>query len=288
MTVRASGGHPKNVPENELEPTKFNPSQADRASATDRVWIWGVPFTPFSAEQAVSAIDDLVQAGVPRFIITANVHYAMLCHECADLRAINEQAAFIVADGAPLVWASGRKRTPLPERVAGSDLITELGKLAARKGYRVFLLGGAEGVGTQAAEFLCNRFPGLQIAGVESPPFRELTAVEHDALIARIRAARADILLTAFTMPRGELWLAANCQLTGVPVSANIGAGIDFAAGTKRPRAALDAKVGTGVVVSAVARTPAALRRYASNALFIARITILEAVQSARGTGTAV
>ena len=144
MTVRTPGGYRKNVPENELEPAEFNPSQPDRASATDRVWIWGVPFAPFSAEEAVSAIDDLVQAGVPRFIITANVHYAMLSHESADLRAINEQAAFIVADGVPLVWASRWKRTPLPERVAGSDLITELGMLAARKGYRVFLLGGAE------------------------------------------------------------------------------------------------------------------------------------------------
>ena len=228
-----------------------------------------------------------MQAGVPRFIITANVHYAMLSHESAELREINEQAAFIVADGALLVWASRWKRTPLPERVAGSDLITELGEAGGQEGISGFSSGRRRGCRRQAAEFLCNRFPGLQIAGVESPPFRELTAVEHEALIMRIRAAHADILMTAFTMPKGELWLAANCQLTGVPVSVNIGAGIDFAAGRKRRAPRWMQKSGLEWSYRLLLEPRRLFGRYASNALFIARIMVLEAVQSGRGTGTA-
>ena len=78
--------------------------------------------------------------------------------------------------------------TPCPERVAGSDLIFQISERAARKGYRVFLLGGAPGVADAAAAHLANRYPGFQAVGIESPPYRDLTDTEHAELVARIRA----------------------------------------------------------------------------------------------------
>jgi N-acetylglucosaminyldiphosphoundecaprenol N-acetyl-beta-D-mannosaminyltransferase len=200
----------------------------------NRVWIWGIPFAPLTRAQAVEAVVNLVKAGQPSFFITANTHYAMLTRENPDLEAINGQAAFVLADGAPPVWASRRKKTPLPERVAGSDLIFDLCERAARGGYRIFLLGGARGVADEAAEVLRRRYPDLQIAGTASPPFREISAEEHAALLDQIRAARPDLLFVAFGQPKGEFWIARHLQSLGVPVCVQIGASLDFIAGRVR------------------------------------------------------
>src|SRR5262245_49999627 len=88
----------------------------------DPVWVWGVPLARLTLAEAVAAVGGLIAAGRPSYFITAPTHYAMLTEQAPDLRAINAGAAFIVADGAPLVWASrwSGSPMPLPERVAGS------------------------------------------------------------------------------------------------------------------------------------------------------------------------
>lgn len=103
----------------------------------------------------------------------------MLTAQNPDLQSINQQAAFIVTDGVPLVWASRWQRSPLPERVAGSDLIFELCAMAAHEGHRVFFLGGAPGIAEEAAQRLQARYPELQVVGTKCPPFREPTSVEQ-------------------------------------------------------------------------------------------------------------
>src|SRR5262245_56347189 len=190
----------------------------------DAVWIWGVPFAPLTFEQTLDRVEELIRARRPSYFITANLHYTMLTHQHAGLDAVNRAAAFVLADGMPLVWASRWRPQRLPERVAGSDLVPALCERAARHGYRVFLLGGAPGIADEAARKMCERFPGLQIAGVESPPFRALSAEEEAQLVARIRDSRADLLFVAFGQPKGEFWLAQHLEALGVPVSAQIGA----------------------------------------------------------------
>jgi N-acetylglucosaminyldiphosphoundecaprenol N-acetyl-beta-D-mannosaminyltransferase len=204
----------------------------------NRVWVWGLPIAPMTRAQAVEAVAELVEVGQPSFFITANAHYAMLTHEDPSLQAVNAQAAFVLADGAPLVWASRWKGLPLPERVAGSDLIFDLCGRAARDGHRIFLLGGATGVAVEAAEALSRRFPGLRIVGTEAPAIREVSAEEHDALLERIRAARPDLLFVAFGQPKGEFWIAQHLQSLGVPVCVQVGASLDFVAGrvSRAPR----------------------------------------------------
>ena len=161
-------------------------------STYDPVWVWDLPLAPITRANLVLATADLIRARRPTFVVTASSHYAMLSAKEPRLRAINNQAAFVVADGAPLVWASRLNGTPLPERVAGSDLIFDLCELSAREGFRVYLLGAAEGVATEAATQLVARYPGLVIAGTACPPFQGVTRAEHDALIADIRATEPD------------------------------------------------------------------------------------------------
>ncbi len=150
------------------------------------VHVWGLPLWPFTIEESLKRIDELIREGKPNYFITANVHYAMLTSQDERLRAINAQAAFILADGMPLVWASRALRQPLPERVAGSDLIWKICEQASHRGHRLFLLGGAPGVAERAAINLTKLYPGLTIVGTHSPPFRKLSDREEHDLLERI------------------------------------------------------------------------------------------------------
>jgi len=249
----------------------------------DPVWVWGLPLAPLRQPEVVSAIDSLIKAGrPPSYFITANTHYAMLSHRDWHLRLINTKAAFLLADGIPLVWASRWRRQPLPERVAGSDLIYDLCALAAERGYRVFFLGGPPGVAEEAARRLTQYAPGLRVVGTESPPFRPLSTDEQVALHNRIRSAAPDLLLTAFTMPRGECWVADHAESLGVPVCVNVGAAIDFAAGRVRRAPRWLQRLGLEWAYR-ISTDPRRLGpRYARNALFLAKMLVGDLVRGPR------
>lgn len=195
------------------------------------VWVWGLPLAPMTRQEAVQAVADLVAARRPSFFITANLHYAMLSADRPDLRAVNDRAAFVLADGAPLVWASRRRPTPIPERVAGSDLIYDLCRDAARRGHRVYLLGGGAGIAVEAARRLVERFPGLVIAGTACPDPGSLAGEAGRTLVAAVRATHPDLLMVAFGQPKGEFWIAEHLDALEVPACVQVGATLDFVAG---------------------------------------------------------
>lgn len=244
----------------------------EQSRVDGRSWVWGLPLAPLTRTQAADAVMALVEAGTPSYFITANAHYAMLTGSDADLRKINDQAAFILADGAPLVWASRFKKLRLPERVAGSDLIYDLCERAASKNHRVFLLGGAPGVADDATRRLQELYPGIRIVGSEAPPFREPSAEEHEALLGRIRQAEPDLLFVAYGQPKGEFWIARNLPDLNVPVAVQVGASFDFVSG-RVPRAPrLLQKIGLEWA-HRIWREPTRLApRYARNAGFILKM----------------
>ncbi len=231
--------------------------------------VWGLPLAPMTRRQAVDAVMALIEAGRPTYFITANTHYAMLTAERPELRAVNERAAFLLADGAPLVWASRRGPVPLPERVAGSDLIYDLAEEAARRGTRVFLLGGAEGVAAEASGRLRSRYPGLQVVGTSCPGPDDLAGPGLDRLVAEVRAARPDLLMAALGQPKGELWLAEHSGRLGVPVSVQVGASLDFVAGRVRRAPMAWQKLGLEWAYRITTDPGRLAPRYAKNALFL-------------------
>jgi N-acetylglucosaminyldiphosphoundecaprenol N-acetyl-beta-D-mannosaminyltransferase len=233
------------------------------------VWVWAVPLAPLKLAETVEAVSVLVERAQPAFFITANTHYAMLTWENPDLHEVNARAAFIVADGAPLVWAARQRPVPLPERVAGSDLIFELCALSVRKGYRLFFAGGAAGVADEAVRRLTERYPGLQVVGTASPSFRDLSTLDYETLKAQIGAARPHILIVAATMPLGERWLASHVADLGVPVAVNLGASIDFAAGRVNRAPRWMQKAGLEWAFRLMLEPRRLFSRYARNAWFI-------------------
>src|SRR5437764_15483038 len=104
-------------------------------------WIDKVSFVEASAR-----IHEFVRSGIPSQIVTVNLDFLRLCAGDRSFQEVVNASAMVVADGMPLVWASRRMGAPLPERVAGVDLVSECARMAAHSGYRLFLLVVAPGV----------------------------------------------------------------------------------------------------------------------------------------------
>jgi N-acetylglucosaminyldiphosphoundecaprenol N-acetyl-beta-D-mannosaminyltransferase len=193
--------------------------------------ILGVPFDPLTMGQALAKIEGMIASRRPHYVVTANVDFLVQARRDDDLRRILAEANLVLCDGMPLVWASRWLGNPLPERVAGADLVPQLIRAAVAKEYRLFFLGGKPEIAAQAVSKLQRQFPALIIAGHYSPPFRPLSEMPNDEIVQRIRAAKPDVLLVSFGCPKAEKWMAMHYGSLGVPVVVGVGGTIDFLAG---------------------------------------------------------
>src|SRR6266487_3686157 len=110
----------------------------------------GVPFDHLNMDGALERIDRMVASRQPHYVITANTDFLAQARRDVELRRILLEAHLVLCDGTPLVWASRLLGHPLPERVAGSDLVPLVLRLAAEKGHRLFFLGGTPESNEQA------------------------------------------------------------------------------------------------------------------------------------------
>ncbi|MEM8667034.1 MAG: WecB/TagA/CpsF family glycosyltransferase [Planctomycetota bacterium] len=249
--------------------TELPAAGAEALAGLERCDIWQVPFDRVRLDQAVDRIQELVARGTPSYVITANLNYVMLHHQLPELQQVTRDADLILADGQPIVWRSRRTSQPLPERVAGSELIYPLAERASNLGWGVYFLGGQPGVAQTCAERLQKQFPGMRIAGVESPPYRRLTSEEQEQQIARIQQAKPELLLVAFGQPKGDLWIHEHFRACGVPVSIQLGASFDFIAGTAQRAPKIWQKLGMEWAYRMLRDPKRLVPRYVANAKFL-------------------
>lgn len=190
--------------------------------------ILSVPVHNLTIAETLTLIGEFVASRQPHQLCTVNPEFVMAAQSDPEFLAILRDADLCLPDGIGLVWASRMLASPLKERVAGSDLAPAIAGEAARRGWRLFLLGAAEGVADQTAAILKSRYPNLIVAGT----FAGSPASDHDeAATARIHAARPDILLVAYGAPAQDKWIARNRRHLRVPVMIGVGGAFDFMAG---------------------------------------------------------
>jgi N-acetylglucosaminyldiphosphoundecaprenol N-acetyl-beta-D-mannosaminyltransferase len=201
-------------------------------STAPPIAILGVPFDNLTTADAVDLIERMIESRRPHYLVTANVDFLVQAQQDVELRRIFFDAHLVLCDGTPLVWASRLLGNPLPERVAGADLVPLLIRIAAEKRYRLFFLGATAESAGRAVQRLTKEHPELLIAGHYSPPFRHLLEMDHDEIARRIREAKPDLLFVSFGCPKQEKWIAMHYRSLGVPVAVGVGATIDFLAGS--------------------------------------------------------
>jgi N-acetylglucosaminyldiphosphoundecaprenol N-acetyl-beta-D-mannosaminyltransferase len=197
--------------------------------------LFGISVDNLTMSEAVSEIEEFIEARRPCLVVTPNAHHITLLRSNADFRAAYAAADLVLADSVPLIWSSRLLGFPLRERVPGSEIPTAFSAAAAQKSYRLFFLGAAPGIAQRASDILARTNPGLRVAGVHAPPQgferrREL----NDEIVRKIGAAKPDVLFVALGSPKGEIWAARHKDAVGVPVTICCGAAFDFIAGNKK------------------------------------------------------
>ncbi len=204
------------------------------ATSAPPIALLGVPFDNVTTVETIVRIEQMVASGQPHHLVTANVDFLVQAMRDIELRRILLDAHLVLCDGTPLLWASRWLGNPLPERVAGSDLVPLLIQIASEKKYKVFFLGGSAESMQRAIQKLKVKYPALPIAGHYAPPFAELLDMDHDEIKKRITEAKPDLLFVSFGCPKQEKWIAMHYRSLGVPVSVGVGGTIDFLAGTTK------------------------------------------------------
>lgn len=203
---------------------------SERSMATSspaQIELEGVRLNALSEQQCVAHVIEAISAKRGGWIVTPNLDHLRRLHRDEAFREHYRHADLAVADGMPLVWACRLQQTPLPGRVAGSDLIWSLCRAAAKQGATVFLLGGDPGTADEAAEKLRSRFEGLRILGTCCPePGFEKRPGAIEEIAARLGAARPDIVFVALGSPKQEELIGR--LRSSLPSAWWLGVGISF------------------------------------------------------------
>ena len=181
----------------------MNPNTAE--SRREPIDLMGVSIAPITEAELVASIDRSLDTGVGGWVVTANLDILRQAVGQPQIAALIGRASTIVADGMPLVWAAKMSKQPLPERVAGSNLIFSVSEAAGCGKRSVFFLGGDDGVAERAGSILAEKYPGLKIAGHYCPPFGfENDEAEMDRIGTLFREANPDIVYVALGFPKQE------------------------------------------------------------------------------------
>jgi N-acetylglucosaminyldiphosphoundecaprenol N-acetyl-beta-D-mannosaminyltransferase len=193
-----------------------------------RVQVMGAPVDPWTMGQTVAATDALVKDGRFAHLIGVNADKLLQMRDDPWMDACVRRCEVVSADGASMVMAASRLGAPLPERVAGIDLMWELCALAEREGHRVYLLGARADVVEKTAAVLAGRYPGMQIAGFRDGYFGE---GEFDAVAAQVLAAGPDIVFVGITSPKKERLIERFRELGAKGAFVGVGGSFDVVSG---------------------------------------------------------
>jgi N-acetylglucosaminyldiphosphoundecaprenol N-acetyl-beta-D-mannosaminyltransferase len=171
---------------------------------------------------------DLVLGRQRSHHVSLNAGKVVLAQDDERLARILDAASLVNADGQSIVWASRLLGAPLPERVAGIDLMFRLLSIAEAEGFRVYFLGSRTDVLAAAIERLRKQYPSLRIAGSHHGYFG---AAETASVCSGVNSSEADILFVAMSSPKKEYWVEEARPLLDVPLIVGVGGSLDVVAG---------------------------------------------------------
>jgi bacterial polymer biosynthesis proteins, WecB/TagA/CpsF family len=201
---------------------------------TQRVNVLGVGVSAINLGTAAAAIEGSIHTGTKGYVCVTGVHGVMEAQEDAAFRQILNNAFLNTPDGIPMVWVGKIRGFKAMDRVYGPDLMLLIAKLSQEKGWKHFLYGGGEGVAEELKARLETRFPGLQIVGTYTPPFRPLNPAEEADLVSRVARLKPDIIWVGLSTPKQERFMAEFLPKLETTLMFGVGAAFDFHAGRIR------------------------------------------------------
>lgn len=248
---------------------------------TQRVSLFGVEIDNVDMSAATDHVTAWLSGDDSKchFVVTPNVDQVVMLQKNEALKAAYQDASLVLADGFPLIVASKLLGKPLPERVAGSELVPALfDRLAFREqSTRVYLLGAMPGVAVKAARQIDKQWPHINVVGTYSPPF----GFEHDdeeceTILANLEEAKADIVIFGVGAPKQELWAHRFHDRIAAKALFCVGATIDFLAGEKAQAPMWMRRCGLEWVHRCASEPRRLASRYAKDAIIFPQILFRE------------
>lgn len=194
--------------------------------------IFGLPVSRVTLEELLQMAHECIKSNSRLFLGVVNVAKIVKARSDYQLRQSLVQADLILADGLPIVWLSRMLGDPLPERIAGIDIMYEMLQQANENHYSVYFLGAKREVLQNVIRTVQRDYPGVRIAGYRDGYFDR---TQERSVAESIRNSRADILFVAISSPKKENFLREWRNCINVPVCHGVGGSFDVLAGlTKR------------------------------------------------------
>jgi N-acetylglucosaminyldiphosphoundecaprenol N-acetyl-beta-D-mannosaminyltransferase len=190
--------------------------------------IMGVPVDNVTMKEALEIVYRFLSENSIHAIYTPNSEIMMAAQREPYLKTILNDADLLVADGAGVVLASRILGKPLPEKVAGFDLVKSVLKISENKSISFFLFGSKPGVAEEAQKNILRLYPWVNIVGCQNGYFNK---DEESKIIDNINSSNADILLVALGAPKQEKWIHENKSKLNVKVCIGVGGTLDVFAG---------------------------------------------------------
>jgi N-acetylglucosaminyldiphosphoundecaprenol N-acetyl-beta-D-mannosaminyltransferase len=186
--------------------------------------VLGIPVSVINLESAKNLILQWSEDRIGRVVCIRDVHGVMRAQEDPHLLQIHREAAMVTPDGMPIVML-GKLQGHRISRVCGPDLLPHVADHGRAVGLSHYFFGGGEGIAEDLVASLKSRFPGIKIAGWETPPFRPLSEQENTAILERIRESGADVVWVGLGTPKQEYWMH---RMAAVSSATYIGVGAAF------------------------------------------------------------
>ncbi len=239
--------------------------------------VLGVGVCAINMKMALDTIDQWIAEKKSNYVTVTGVHGVMESQFDEDLRRNHNEAGMVTPDGMPMVWLGRRRGFEFMDRVYGPDLLLAVCERSQSAGFRHFFYGGNDGVPELLRDKLVEKYPGLQVVGTYSPPFRPLTNEEQTTVIDMINEANPDIVWVGLSTPKQERWMAEHVGPVKASVLIGIGAAFDFHAGLKKQAPRWVQRSGLEWFFRLMSEPRRLWRRYLkTNSLFLFRIALQE------------
>ncbi len=199
-----------------------------------RVNVLGVGLSALNLDSALAAISAALAEKKRGYVCVTGVHGVMESQSDPALRGILNRAFLNTPDGMPMVWAGKLRGFCDMDRVYGPDLMHLVCDWSRQKNYTHFLYGGADGVAPELKRRLEEKFPGLKIVGIYTPPFRALNTAEAAELIRTVGELKPDMIWVGLSTPKQERFMAQYGPKLATTLMFGVGAAFDFHAGRVR------------------------------------------------------
>lgn len=200
----------------------------------ERVNVLDVGINATNIAEVVNTILFWIKNSEKHYVCVTGVHGVMECQQDIILMQIHNNSGLTVPDGMPMVWLGRMHGFKNISRVYGPDLMLEICEVSLKKGLTHFLYGGNIGVTESLKKKLEYKFPGIQIVGTYTPPFRRLKKQEEKELIKQVSEVKPDIFWVGMSTPKQELFMAEYIPQLTTKVMVGVGAAFDIHAGYKK------------------------------------------------------